>query len=128
MCIIKYIYGDVVMCIIIYIYGDVSKWGNLIPPQSIHFGTKKGHLILRHTHIFALRLELLRLCLFLRLGHLKWFDLATKHKRFQLCCILNPTLEDRVFLNIYQPSCICVWLYPIDLRTSCVAVEIFPYY
>lgn len=47
-----------------FAYGRVSKWGDLFSPENSHFGTKKGHLILRHTHIFALRLELLRLCFF----------------------------------------------------------------
>ena len=41
--------------------GNVSKWGVLYSPESNHFGTTKGHLILKHAHSYIIYFILVNL-------------------------------------------------------------------
>ena len=39
---------------VFFLFGYVWKWGDLFSLQRDHFGVKKGHFMLRHTHLLIL--------------------------------------------------------------------------
>ena len=39
---------------VFFLFGYVWKWGDLFSLQRNHFGVKKGHFMLRHTHLLIL--------------------------------------------------------------------------